>query len=301
MWFYNKNNDGSWEILNQNEEIIAILPNTIDNLSKEILWNSFELFELCKKSQYISDSDLNEFKEEAMSLLNTIENASTDYSLNYTSKFPVAYVSEYDDCLNYSLYSKIEDIILFEEFYNGLGFIRLNIGGPDEYFISEDSNHDIRVIKRNLISKHVFNNIVELLKTKYIFSSEFFKEYDDVSNSGLGKYLLEIIDGLCSEKYKKTMSFYEYLEKYPLINADNGIVESTNSSPSFKDSDFSIHSSFNIYINDSCFEGMFYYRESDNKYYIYNVFKDELILSPILNKEDILRNTKIEFIDYIDS
>lgn len=297
MWFYNENNNGNCEILNKDKEIIAILPDTNDILSKEVLLNSLKLFELCKKIQYISDKELNKFKEEALSLISSIENTSIDYVI----KFPVAYINKADDCLNYSLNSKIEDLILFEEFYNGLGFIKLNIGGPEEYFIDEDTFYDIRVIKRNLVSKHVFNSIVELLKTKYIFSREFFKDYDKSGDSGLGKYLIEIIDTLCSERFKKTMSLYDYLQQYPLINAENGIIESTNSSPSFANCDFSIHSSFNIYINDNLFEGMFYYKKDDDKYYIYNIFKDELILSPILNKEDILKNTKIEFIDYIDS
>lgn len=301
MWFYNKNSNGNWEILNKDKELIAILPDTSDNLSKEIIWNSLRLFELCKKVQYISDNELNELKEEALSLVNFIENTSKSYSLNYTSKLPVAYINEVDDCLNYSLHSKIEDLILFEEFYNGLGFIKLNIGGPDDYFIGENNLDDIRIIKRNLISKHVFNNILDLLKTKYTFSSEFFKDYDKSSDSGLAKYLTGVLDTLCFEKYKKTMSLYDYLKKYPLINANNGIIESTNSSPSFANCDFSIHSSFNIYVNNNCFEGMFYYRKDDDKYYIYNIFKDELILSPILNEKDVLKNTKIEFIDYIDS
>lgn len=301
MWFYNKKRDGNWEILNEDNELISVLPYTEDTFSKSILWNSLELFELCQKIQTSSVDDFDNLKKEANNLINLINDTSINAISNYDNIVPVAYINESDDCLNYSLNSKIEDLILFEEFYNGLGFIRLNIGGPEHYFTKGNTANDIRIIKKNLLSKEVFEGIVTILKRKYIYSSEFFQEYDNHSDVGIIKHLSLTIDELCAEEYTKTMSLYDYLEKYPLITGNNGIIKSTNSSPSFKDCDFSIHSLFKIYINNNCFEGMIYYRKDDDKYYIYNVFKDQLILSPILNKEDVLKNTKIEFIDYIDS
>lgn len=302
MWFYNKRSDGNWEILNENEELIAVLPYTEDSLSKSILWNSLGLFKLCQQIETASVDDFENIKKNAAILKTLINAETTESSLdNNHTVLPVAYINDIDDCLNYSLNSKIEDLILFEEFYDGLGFIKLNIGGPEPYFIKGYNNEDIRLVKKNLLSRNVFEGIVDILKRKYTYSSDFFKEYDNINDVGIIKYLSSVIDNLCAEKYKKTMTLYEYLEKYPLIDGNNGVIKSTNSSPSFIDCDFSIHSLFKIYINNNCFEGMFYYRKDDDKYYIYNIFKDQLILSPILNKEDVLKNTKIEFIDYIDS
>lgn len=197
--------------------------------------------------------------------------------------------------------AKMSEVFAFQDFGDEVGLIILNISG-DFLFEENIDEYDLKYPIGHLISKTTFNDFIEFMSDKYTCLKEFMTEFDSQSEDvPLRSFINNIFFDEFANNYMRELSLMEYLEKYPLI-LDTDELYMDLSLPKFlEDCPHAIHADIEVSYNGQTVQGIIFYREKENKFFIYNQAQKSVSFFMIPNNDLDKECTSLKFIDLIQN
>ena len=191
------------------------------------------------------------------------------------------------------------ELFSFQSFGEDAGLIVFNVSGN----FSDDDNfdeYDLKYPIGHLLSKSVYKDFTEFMADRYEtlkdFMMEFDRQDDGVSFRG---FLNDIFFDEFAFRYTRTLNLYDYLDKYPLVVDTEELYMDLNLPKFLENCAHAMHADINVTYKDQSVQGIIFYREKENKFFIYNQAQKSVSFFMIPNEEEDKKNTELEFIDLI--
>lgn len=265
-----------------------------------------ELLVACKRALVHLDKKLPLY-DELEYLINKAEGLEGDiHTLSYFDDMDTIYPEsvinidfETNKCTFVSN-AKMAELFAFQDFGDDTGLIVLNISG-DFLFDETIDEYDLRYPIGHLLSKSTFNDFIEFMSNKFASLKEFMTDFDSQSDEvSFIAFINNIFFDEFADRYTKELTLFEYLDRYPLI-LDTEELYMDLSLPKFLDNcPHALHADIKVSYNGQSVTGIIFYREKEDKFFIYNQAQGSVSFFMIPNKDEDKNNTTLKFIDLIN-
>ena len=289
-----------------NQDTVAFV-HLLDNLEQSesnasLISTAPELLAKCKEILGFLDKNSNTYKDLENLILKAegkdYMNDELNYFRNYQEVVPKIVIS-FDLIANTCLYEKnasISELFFFEPFSDDLGIIGMNVSNNNSSIDEMDMIYPIN----ELISEEVYYDFVKTLDKQYSNLENFMKNYESVNNLSFRDFLTNVFDGF-SKKYLKEITLKEYLDIYPLIKDNEEFYTNSNFLPKFLESaPHTLHTDIKITYNNQTVDGVLFYIEKENKFFLFNKKQKSINFFMIPNEDYSKSTTKVSFLDLIN-
>ena len=154
----------------------------------------------------------------------------------------------------------------------------------------------------DLISKNTYHKFIQCLSKKYSNLSELITDYEkQPEDVTFQEFLEDIFYGEFSEQFKRSLSLEDYLKEYHLVFDTEELYMEAELPTFLQGCSHIMHLDVEVTIKGETINGMIFYKESDDKYYIYNKEDKAVSLFMIQNTLEERSSTQIKFNDYLQS